>query len=700
MGSEHQGFSDAANTVVDAVQKYIEKTDVTPNIKIWITGYSRAAATTNIAAHKLNDLAKKGDIEGLKQNNLFAYCFECPQTVIIEPNGKSEEPVDENIFNIVNHVDIVTKVAPSFWFYTRYGTTYYVPSEEQTSQYSNARSKLWDSYTEILSRTNDEYPWLSAASYTATMLDGQGKFLNTVIDEVASYFIKRDYFVLQYQDTARNLGIKFGGGNGEKLKAQSIIEGLLDIAGFTTKHPKIVTKLVANFDLFWQAHYAELCYAWMRALDGKCDYVDPVTRQLKVNCPVNIDVYDSNDVLVAKIEDDTVIELEDSTIVAYIDDDDQKVIILPVDDKYTVLLVATDNSTVTYTATEYNIDTSNTERVVSYYEVDIVSGDELMGVVENLNVVNSAEYPLYMNDSKDSLEATIDQSGDDVTEHTVAVTTVGNGVVFGGGSYVSGEFAKVIAEPDSGETFLGWYINSELASSELEYRFLVDNDVDIVARFTTNTNKGGSGSNGGSSGGSSSSGGSTGGTGSGNTTPSTPNVPDIPDTTDTPWVNPFADVSENDWFYDDVAYVVQNGLMTGIGNGQFNPSGTTTRGMIMTILARLAGVDTSGGNPWYQPGMEWAMGAGVSDGTGPEANITREQFVTMLWRYAGEPAATGSLSAYPDAGNVSGWASNAMIWAVQNGIINGSNGKLNPLGNALRSEAAAMLTRYCNKIKK
>ena len=196
------------------------------------------------------------------------------------------------------------------------------------------------------------------------------------------------------------------------------------------------------------------------------------------------------------------------------------------------------------------------------------------------------------------------------------------------------------------------------------------------------------------------SGGGTGGTGSGNTTPSTPEVPDVPDTPDTPWVSPFTDMSESDWFYDDVAYVVQNGLMTGVGNGQFNPGGTTTRGMIMTILARLAGVDTSGGNPWYQPGMEWAMRAGVSDGTGPETDITREQFVTMLWRYAGEPAADGNLTSYPDSGNVSGWASNAMIWAVQNGIINGSDGKLNPQGNALRSEAAAMFTRYCNNIEK
>lgn len=169
----------------------------------------------------------------------------------------------------------------------------------------------------------------------------------------------------------------------------------------------------------------------------------------------------------------------------------------------------------------------------------------------------------------------------------------------------------------------------------------------------------------------------------------------------TSWISPFTDVSESHRFYEYVAYVVQNGLMNGEGDGKFNPSGTTTRGMIMTILARLAGVDTGGSDPWYQTGMEWATGADVSDGSAPEANITREQLATMLWRYAGEPAATGDLSAYPDAAGVhADWAGTAMIWAVENGIINGSDGNLNPQDNASRAETAAMLTRFCKNIEK
>ncbi|MCI7209481.1 MAG: S-layer homology domain-containing protein [Butyricicoccus sp.] len=115
----------------------------------------------------------------------------------------------------------------------------------------------------------------------------------------------------------------------------------------------------------------------------------------------------------------------------------------------------------------------------------------------------------------------------------------------------------------------------------------------------------------------------------------------------------------------------------------------------MTVLARYAGEDTTGGAPWYQKGMEWAKAHGVSDGTNPEVNITREQLVTMLYRYAGSPAASGSLDNFSDASTVSSYAVNAMQWAVANGIVNGSNGKLNPKNNATRAEVAAILMRFC-----
>ena len=120
---------------------------------------------------------------------------------------------------------------------------------------------------------------------------------------------------------------------------------------------------------------------------------------------------------------------------------------------------------------------------------------------------------------------------------------------------------------------------------------------------------------------------------------------------------------------------------------------------LMTVLARYAGEDTTGGATWYEKGMNWAKAKGVSDGTNPNANITREQLVTMLYRYAGSLKADGKLDSFSDSASVSSYAADAMQWAVANGIVNGSNGKLNPQNNATRAQVAAILMRFCEMSK-
>ena len=161
----------------------------------------------------------------------------------------------------------------------------------------------------------------------------------------------------------------------------------------------------------------------------------------------------------------------------------------------------------------------------------------------------------------------------------------------------------------------------------------------------------------------------------------------------------FNDVASSAWYADAVQYVTDKGLMNGTDDNQFSPNASTTRGMLMTVLARYAGEDTTGGATWYEKGMNWAKAKGVSDGTNPNANITREQLVTMMYRYAGSPKADGKLDSFSDAASVSTYAADAMQWAVANGIVNGSNGKLNPQNNATRAEVAAILMRFCEMSK-
>ena len=180
-----------------------------------------------------------------------------------------------------------------------------------------------------------------------------------------------------------------------------------------------------------------------------------------------------------------------------------------------------------------------------------------------------------------------------------------------------------------------------------------------------------------------------------------------------PVLLPFLDVTKSDWFYEDVAYVYENGLMNGMGEGQFGPQGTTTRGMIVTILYRQAGSPAASGNPfadvdpgqYYAQPIAWAASHGIVNGISattfaPDDPITREQMATILYRYAryqGEDVSDqGNLSAFADADTISAYAKQAMAWANGAGLINGvENNRLNPTGQAFRSQVVAILHRFC-----
>lgn len=178
----------------------------------------------------------------------------------------------------------------------------------------------------------------------------------------------------------------------------------------------------------------------------------------------------------------------------------------------------------------------------------------------------------------------------------------------------------------------------------------------------------------------------------------TPGAPDEPDEG-----LPFKDVREGQWFYEAVEYVYGAGIMDGTGSGIFAPNGTLTRAMAWTILARLDGVDTDGGATWYSIAQEWAIAKGISDGTEPMADITREQLVTMLYRFAemnGADVTQGGMGIkeYEDYAEISDWALTAMAWAVNNGVIEGDAGLLRPTAACTRAEAAAILMRSCDNI--
>ena len=162
--------------------------------------------------------------------------------------------------------------------------------------------------------------------------------------------------------------------------------------------------------------------------------------------------------------------------------------------------------------------------------------------------------------------------------------------------------------------------------------------------------------------------------------------------------NPFSDVRAIDWYYDDVMYAYDRGLIRGTAYNKFSPKDSFTRGMLLTILARHDGVRTKDSTPWYASGCDWAARNGISDGKNPEEAVSREEFALTLYRYAqyrGSSMLSGNdLSSFTDASAVSDAALPAVQWAVSEAILRGDNFYLHPQSGATRAEAAAMLHRF------
>ena len=187
--------------------------------------------------------------------------------------------------------------------------------------------------------------------------------------------------------------------------------------------------------------------------------------------------------------------------------------------------------------------------------------------------------------------------------------------------------------------------------------------------------------------------------------PDTPYVPEPeqPVEPETP-AFPFYDVPTSAWYYTAVKYVYDNKLMDGVDTYVFAPNDTLTRAMVWTIIARMSGVDTTGGNSWYAKAQEWVITNGISDGENPTAAITRQELVTMLYRYAqikGYDVSVGestNILSYVDATSISEYAMSAFQWACGSGLTEGDeNGALTPLATATRAQAAAMIMRFLSK---
>ena len=634
-GAEHEGFGTAADEVVAAIREYISGLSDQENLRLWITGYSRAAAVSNLAAHELNDLASSGAIRGLSVDGIFAYCFECPRGI------RSDDPefydLDENIFSIVNPVDLVPMVAPAQWSFERWGTTLYLPAKETSSRlYAQTVGGMKEQYNQILTKAGCDDP---VEDYTGIKV-GQVGFLRELTDTLTDHIGSQQLYYAVYQE---DISETLGACNDGELDLESVFDALvLALPDLVSKHPELVASLTEYAGGLSLAHYPELCLAWMDAIEAEDLSTDARTRYVKINCPVDVIVYESNGDLAATILDG---EISGGTRAdAYIDTNGQKILMLPMDREFSVELVATGDGAVSFQIEEYDMASGMSTRVVNYYDIPIREGDQLDAVI-GAQSDGSADY-LVTDAQGNAVAPDSDDSGDAIGEYTLTVTADGSGTVTGGGVFLEGEYAIVTAEPGEGAQFLGWYNGEKLVSADAEYRFRVEEDLTLVGRFAREAGE-----------------------------------PDDPE----PVTNPFTDVKETDYFYEPVLWAVQNGITSGMSATKFMPGNPCTRGQVVTFLWRAAGEPepASRVNPFtdvsasafYYKAVLWAVEEGITTGMSatqfmPNNPCTRGQVVTFLHRAAGEPEPENPKNPFTDV-KASGFYYDAVLWAVENGITTG-----------------------------
>lgn len=392
--TEHQGFFVPAQKVKEGLLSYIKEYAAGENLKLWITGYSRAAAISNQLAGTLDrdlyDGPNRLDLGAtLAMTDFYAYTFETPRPTALDVAKTTRW---NNIHNIVNPIDLVPKVAPATWDFDRYGITYYLPAYENvynkeftdnilkvanrtielcgtnlTKVVSTKQGALLDDvFSHIGGKPTDD-AWILAQAGAAKVIENHfdtSKVLNkpTLLDNVKLVF-----------DLAEDIKGTFTGG-----LASSYVKSIL-LDELYAKPLGETGKTLLEYGL--SAHVPELTLAWMELMSNKTSYAEPRYRQLHVNCPVDIKVFDSEGKIVAQFINDAPQEIEGSTIIAYLDNDGQKTVILPLEETFTIQITATGEGQMTYSVKEFNFDSGKSERVVNFYDVTLTAGDKFEGTV-------------------------------------------------------------------------------------------------------------------------------------------------------------------------------------------------------------------------------------------------------------------------------------------------------------------------------
>ena len=469
----HYGFNKAADDVITNLKNYSD--DLNDSI-IWITGYSRSAAVANCVSEKLE---KNGDV---KKTNLYCYDFATPRTV-------TEEQANNNvqgIFNIVNPLDLVPNVplnsstwisykTKSYtleiqkpWDYTRHGTTLELPSAFLDAKYG---AKLKEMESIFLSITNNERAYIRF----------NGMALQYLLDVLAATTQSEQNYVRGLQDSVIVPVLeKYMGKRGTDkgmLEDNELFQVLSCIPGFKL----LLEKKYTYKDLsLMKQHWPETYLAWMMTRYEPKEAC-PI-KAIITQCPVDVEVYDSDGVLVAHIVNDVVDESYEGRLEAYVDEAGAKTVFMPTDAEYTVSLTATDGGEMTYSVIEFSED-KEVRRKVMTESISLENGKEFTGKVNGELNTDAENYALESNG--EIITPDKDLSGDRLNNIEISVEIEGDGVVMGEGLYTIGDSVVLDSAPICNNAFEGWYSeDGTLLSKDNTLTSVADKPAKYKAVFT------------------------------------------------------------------------------------------------------------------------------------------------------------------------------------------------------------------------
>lgn len=577
---QHYGFSKAKSQVLAFLKSYISENQISGRIKLWLTGYSRAAATANLVAGALDDGESLGDGVVLAKEDLYAYCFETPMGAL---KSEISNRLDyNNIYNIVNKNDPVTKVAMSALNFTRFGGDYFLPDRiTDGNGYKNKMNKMLKYYNKMASKeeTGDyavddfvmkkiDLRYIAPGGKSPIQNDEKNKavqseYLDTTINKLTKERIKtRDNYVQEFQNGIRIIftaryGTLFPDCPAQRVSkffslfldklcsmdtlgkiaaaavnphpdakvtkvVEDIMEEALNEAGinnyspsalkkfaeavvelvlvFVVSHPNLTITGICNVKTLGAAHYPELCLAWLMSQDNnyekKTEEADGNGnyRVIRINCPIDVNVYDREGNRVAAIIEDTPLEIPESSIVSKLNEDGEKIIYLPANGDYELELSATGDGIMHYSVNEFSSTEGDITRIINYRGITLTEGAAFHATVpaydseeqNNEILFSSTDYEL-QDENGDWIFADEDLKGEEARNAyhmvTVSADDKSHGVVSGQGIRQKGSFAQVEAAAYEGYRFTGWYESGKLVSRDASYRFCVEKDRSFTAKF-------------------------------------------------------------------------------------------------------------------------------------------------------------------------------------------------------------------------